>query len=88
MNTDRRAILQLLAAGRINAAQAERLLAAASVDRESTWVIAGCAVMACLAQLGPAVPEVAHVLKSALVGGLPVLHHGLSLFASFFGGLS
>ncbi len=51
MNTDRRAILSLVANGRITAAEAERLLAAWSDSRETAWVLIICLVYACLAQL-------------------------------------
>jgi hypothetical protein len=51
MNTDRRAILSLVANGRITASEAERMLAAWSDSRETAWVLMICLVYVCLAQL-------------------------------------
>jgi hypothetical protein len=88
MNQDRRAIFQLLALGRIDAAQAERLLAALSADREARWAIAGCAVLILLTQIGTIAPSILHMFRLAISAGLPSLHHLLSSIALFFGGLS
>ena len=51
MNTDRRAILSLVAMGRITAAEAERLLAAWNDSRETAWILALSLAFALLAQL-------------------------------------
>jgi hypothetical protein len=40
MNTDRRAILSLVATGRITASEAERLLVAWNDSRETVWILA------------------------------------------------
>jgi hypothetical protein len=80
MNSERRAIFQLLALGRINAAQAERLLAAAGADRESLWAIAGCAAIALVTQSHWLGPQLEHVARAATAGAMPVLHHALSMF--------
>lgn len=62
MNTDRRAILSLVANGRITAGEAERLLAAWSDSRETAWVLIFCLVYVCLAQfhLHELVPGLVH----------------------------
>ena len=51
MNTDRRAILSLVAMGRITAAEAERLLAAWNDSRETAWILGLSLAFACVAQL-------------------------------------
>jgi len=48
MLTDRRAILHLVALGRITPAEAERLLAAWNEGRESLLALTGCILIACL----------------------------------------
>jgi len=78
MEKHRIMILQLLAQGRISAAQAERLLASAGAEREIAWAIAGCAAIAVVAQLHWLAPGIAHVVRAALSAGLPLLQHGLS----------
>ena len=88
MSQDRRMIFQLLAAGRIDAAQAERLLAAAGADRESLWVLLAGVSLACLAQLRWFAPEVLHLLKGLLGAGLPAVEHALISLPFSWGGLS
>jgi hypothetical protein len=78
MEKHRIMILQLLAQGRIDAAQAERLLASAGAEREIAWAITGCAAIAAVAQLHWLAPEITHVVRVALSAGLPSLKHGLS----------
>ena len=87
MEQHRSMILQLLAQGRTNAAQAERLIATIGGEREVRWAIAGCAVIAGLSQLHWLGPELAHVFNSILAGAAPALHHALNTFAMLFGGL-
>jgi hypothetical protein len=88
MPRDRHVILQLLAAGRINAGEAERLLAAASADGETVWWLAGCVAIVAVAQPQGLVPELAHLLNTLFAGILPAFHHSLSVIASSFGGMS
>ncbi len=66
MNTDRRAILSLIAAGRITAAEAERLLAAWNEGRETVWILAFCLAFVCLAQTHMHVPllDIWHLLDA------------------------
>lgn len=82
MNTDRRAILALIAMGRITPAEAERLLAMWNESRETAWILAASVAFALLAQLhlhdlvpmlnhliGTQTSALAHVLGAA-IGGL------------------
>jgi hypothetical protein len=50
MGDERRAILGLVAAGRISAVEAERLLRVWNDGREATWVMAAC-LLVCLTQM-------------------------------------
>lgn len=73
MSYQQRAILSLLAAGRITAAEAERLIAAWQDEREWLW-IAGACVAACVLQMHP------HIDFHALGGLLhAVAGHGTNL---------
>jgi hypothetical protein len=81
MNNERRAIFQLLALGRINAAQAERLLAALSADREALWAIAGCVLIVAVTQINPIAAALVHLVRTALSSSLP-LQHALSTLAA------
>ncbi|MGD0890647.1 MAG: hypothetical protein ABR923_03860 [Terracidiphilus sp.] len=88
MQSDRRAILTLVAVGRITPAEAERLLLACnesawSSGREPLWILAVCITAVCLTQLDPnawllAVTEVIHSLL------LVVIHQVLPAIAHFF----
>jgi len=88
MNQDRRAIYQLLAQGRISPAQAERLIAAFGAERETAWVVAGCAAIVLFAQLHILAPAVLHIVREMVAGGLPALHHIVNSIAFLLGGLS
>ena len=77
MSQDRRIVLQLLALGRINPAQAERLIAACDSQRESAWVLAGCAAMAIATQMQSIAPAVVHGMRDFLSGGMPAAQHVL-----------
>jgi hypothetical protein len=85
MQTDRRAILQLVAMGRITAAEAERLLAVWNHGRESTWLLAGCAMLAVACELQPLTPGMAHWIRGLALSGVPVVHHAVSVFAGLLG---
>jgi hypothetical protein len=85
MQSDCRAILQLVAMGRVTPAEAERLLAVWNEGRESTWVLAGCAVLAVAAELQPLTPGMAHWIRGLAQSGLPVAHHAVSVFAGLLG---
>lgn len=93
MYTNRRAILSLVALRRITPAEAERLIAACSSDREAWWLLAGCALCAGLFQLQPhAFAELLHLfrpvfgLRAAIDGAIPVLHQAMAHIAPLFGG--
>ena len=93
MYTNRRAILSLVALRRITPAEAERLIAACSNDREVWWLLAGCALCAGLFQMQPhALAEMMHLfrpvirLSSEIVGSIPVLHHAVVQIATRLGG--
>jgi hypothetical protein len=88
MNNHRRAILQLVAMGRVTPAQAERLLLAVDDGREILWPLAAC-VAACLAQINlrELLPRLAHTAHALLPGSLLSLQHALSLLTHLFGGV-
>lgn len=64
MREERRAILSLIAAGRISAAEAERLIAAWRGDRELYGLAAAAAALALLQAVlhGAAMSQLAHAL--------------------------
>lgn len=66
MNTDRRAILALIAMGRITPAEAERLLAVWNEGRETTWILTASVACALLAQLHlhDLVPMLRHLIST------------------------
>jgi hypothetical protein len=77
MNTDRRAILTLVAMGRITAAEAERLLAAWNDSRETAWIVALSLAFACVAQLH--LRELLPILMHSFNAQVPALAEGLHL---------
>jgi hypothetical protein len=79
MKSDRSAVFQLLAEGRIDGAEAERLLAALSADREAAWALAACLAIAGFAGLQVLAPGLAQAAKALLAGGMPFLHRALML---------
>jgi hypothetical protein len=81
MSTDRRAILHLVALGRITPAEAQRLLTVWNQGRESLLALAGGILIACLAQLPlrELFPGVAHAFHSLVAGNLLSLHTAQSL---------
>jgi len=85
MNRDRQTILSLVAAGRINAAEAERLLAAANGAHEMFWIAAVCA-LAVLAPLHWSAAAPAHFAQTAISAAAEALHHILTLAAQHIGG--
>lgn len=86
MKEDRRAILSLVAMGRISAAEAERLIAAWSADREVFWM-AAAAVVLVVAQggfHGAIFGQLSHVLAP---GWHRVAQHAIGLLGKRLGGL-
>ncbi len=101
MYTNRRAILSMVALRRITPAEAERLIAACSSDREAWWLLAGCALCAGLMQLQShiltelqphALAGMMHLfrpvirLSSDIGGSIPALHHVIAHIATLLGG--
>jgi hypothetical protein len=102
MQTDRRAILYLVALGRITAAEAERLILACNssawnAGRENLWAPAACLAasflgVACIAlcaqfDLLPWSVALAHITHSLLPDTLAAIHRILPLFTHFVGGI-
>jgi hypothetical protein len=96
MQTDRRAILTLVALGRITPVEAERLILACNesawpAGRQSLWVPVVCVAAFYLvlsAQFDPRPWSVAlaHIAHSLLPGALIALHHILPVITQLFGG--
>lgn len=65
MRSERRTILGLVAAGRISAVEAERLLRVWTDSREELWIIAAC-LLICLTQvhLHLSLNNLGHVIES------------------------
>ena len=89
MNSHRRAILQLVAMGRVTAAEAERLLIASDHVQEALWTLIACIALVCLAphyvrQWLPHLHQIAHSLVSR---SLISLHPAHSLVTRWFGGM-
>lgn len=89
MNNDRRAILNLIAAGRITPVEAERLLAAFNESRENLWILAVCLTCVCLAQLNlhELLPGLAHFLNAQIPQWATAAQHAISLEKGLWGGL-
>jgi hypothetical protein len=78
MQTDRRAILTLVALGRITPSEAERLLLAWNASRETLWGPATFLAIACLFQSSQ---------PALSTGATQVIHRGLPLLTHLFGGI-
>ena len=89
MNTDRRAILSLVAMGRITAAEAERLLAAWNESRETAWIVGVCLAIAFLAQLHlrELLPILMHFCNAQIPALAEGVHHALRPITELCGGL-
>ena len=85
MNRDRQTILSLIAAGRINAAEAERLLVATSDAHELMWIVAVCA-LAVIAPLHWSGAAPAHAVQNAISAAAHTLHHAFTLALQLIGG--
>jgi hypothetical protein len=85
MNNDRRAILSLIATGRITPREAERLLAVWPGGDDALVPLALCLalVWAVLPHLSEWFAGIAHTLA----GLLPITHHTVACAAHWFGGL-
>ena len=89
MNTDRRVILSLVAAGRITAAEAERLLVAWNDSRETAWILLLCLAFACLSQLHlhEILPNLMHLFNAQIPALAEAVQHALSPINELLGGL-
>ena len=93
MNSDRRAILALVAMGRITPGQAERLLAAWNESRETAWILATCLAFVVLAQphLHGLVPNLVsgfmHFFNAQVPALVEAMRHALSPITDLMGGL-
>jgi hypothetical protein len=89
MNSHRRAILQLVAMGRVTAAEAERLLIASDHVQETLWTLIACIALVCLAPhyLREWLPHLHHIAHSLMSRSLISLHHAHSLSTRWFGGM-
>jgi hypothetical protein len=89
MNTDRRAILSLVATGRITAAEAERLLAAWNDSRETAWILALSLAFALLAQLHlrELLPILMHLFNAQIPALAETVHQAFSPITDLLGGL-
>jgi hypothetical protein len=83
MNNDRRAILSLVAMGRITPREAERLLAVWP-SREEALVLLLALVWIALPSMSAWLAGIAHTLA----GLLPLVRHTLACATHWFGGLS
>lgn len=89
MEMNRRAILQLVAVGRISAAEAERLLIAWNNGTESLWALTGLIAVAWLMQLNvhTALPALLHIAHSLMNGDPIILHRTLAFITEVIGGV-
>jgi hypothetical protein len=85
MSTDRRAILALIAMGRITPAEAERLLTAWNESQETAWILVASIGFALLAQLH--LHEFLPMLKHLISAQIPALANILGTQIGVMGGL-
>ena len=85
MSTDRRAILALIAMGRITPAEAERLLAAWNESRETAWILVASFGFALLAQLN--MHDLLPTLRHLVGAQFPALANMLGAVIGGMGGL-
>jgi hypothetical protein len=85
MNTDRRAILSLVAMGRITPREAERLLAVWPDGEDAVARLAVSLAFAwlLLSHLGDWITGITHALAAIV----PITHHALACIPQGFGGL-
>lgn len=85
MSTDRRAILALIAMGRITPGEAERLLAAWNESREMAWILVAALGFAVLAQFH--LHDVVATLRQLMNTQVSALAHMLGQVMGEMGGL-
>jgi hypothetical protein len=86
MRNDRRAILSLVALGRITPSETERLLIACNVSRDGFWIFAAC-VAATLFTTVPHQGLAALLHVSRVVLADDSLHHTVSFIHHLSGGI-
>ena len=88
MINERRAILSLIASGRITAPEAERLLAAWEDTREWFWIALACAA-ACLLQSHPhlRLDDLTSMLHAFVDHGTRLLHNAALVAIKKVGGI-
>ncbi len=77
MNTDRRAILSLIALGRITPREAERLFMVANEEQEMRWIIASCFALAFATQVH--LYQLMPAALDALADGMRVVKHWMGV---------
>jgi hypothetical protein len=89
MNTDRRAILSLIAMGRITPAQAERLLVVWNDRSDSAWALVAVVTAALCAQdfSHGFVPEILHGVRSLMPGFVTLAQQTSSILTQLLGGI-
>ncbi|HKF46910.1 MAG TPA: hypothetical protein VKB38_06090 [Terracidiphilus sp.] len=87
MLSTRRGILSLVAAGRISAAEGERLLAAWNDGREGLWIAVAC-VLVCAAQMHLHIlpGEMIHFAREVAREGMGAVHNAVFSLMSYRGG--
>jgi hypothetical protein len=87
MQADRRAILALIAMGRITPGEAERLLAAWNESRETAWILVASFGFALLGQLQlhGLVPMLMHFINAQIPALAEAMQHALSLITGMGG---
>lgn len=90
MNIDRRAILSLIALGRISPREAERLLAVTSDEDDFILKVAVCVAIAWLAlpQVHPLFAGLEHGLGALAPALWACMQCGTQFFVHLFGGMS
>lgn len=88
MEPERRAILHLLAMGRVTPREAERLLVVANEGREGHWMFAAAIALAAIARLdaGTWLAQLDHAVTAMLPGSFAVVHHVTSIVVRTLGG--
>lgn len=89
MQTDRRAIFQLIAMGRITPLEAERLLMAWNEGRESRWALGALIAVFVYSQLNPGagVRTSADAVSALFTGIWTCIHPVLLLLSHVCGGI-
>jgi hypothetical protein len=87
MRSERRAILGLVAAGRISAMEAERLLRVWNDTREEFWILAAC-LLVCVVQthLRLSLDGLSHFIEGLMREVLTAWNAALSLLTKGIGG--